>query len=164
MGTPRGTKPWNAGTSQGWKDRRGYRWRRLPDGRKIREHRMIASQMAGRELEPWEIVHHKNGDVADNRLEITAVEPHNVAHHVNAKRPDSARRIMAAHAQMREEIVRLRRTKAELLAACREMLKAADELMTEFISKKRACDWGIVNQAMLDAGAAIRKATGLESI
>ena len=27
MSTPKGTKPWNAGTGQGWTDKRGYRWR-----------------------------------------------------------------------------------------------------------------------------------------
>lgn len=45
-----------------------------------------------------------------------------------------------------------------LLAACQAMLEAADELMTEFISKKRATDWGIVNGAMVDAANAIAKA------
>jgi hypothetical protein len=47
----------------------------------------------------------------------------------------------------------------DLLEACRAMLQAADELMTEFISKKRATNWGVVNSAMVGAGAAIRKAT-----
>jgi hypothetical protein len=48
----------------------------------------------------------------------------------------------------------------ELLEACKDMLKATDELMTEFISKKRAADWGVINQAMVDAGKAIAKARG----
>ena len=39
-------------------------------------------------------------------------------------------------------------------------IAAADELMTEFISKKRACDWGVVNQAMLDASASDRLRKG----
>lgn len=47
---------------------------------------------------------------------------------------------------------------AEMLAACKAMLKAADELMTEFVSKKRAADWGVINEAMMAAAAAIAKA------
>jgi len=33
---------------------------------------------------------------------------------------------------------------------------AADELMTEFISKKRAANWGIINEGLLACGALIR--------
>ena len=47
-----------------------------------------------------------------------------------------------------------------LLEACRDMLKAANELMTEYVSKKRAANWGVINQAMVDASAAIRAAKG----
>ena len=48
-----------------------------------------------------------------------------------------------------EEIARLR-------AAGRQMLKAADELMTEFVSKKRAADWGVINGAMVAMTDALR--------
>lgn len=47
-----------------------------------------------------------------------------------------------------------------LLEACKDMLKAADELMTEYVSKQRAANWGVINQAMVDASAAIRAARG----
>ena len=34
-------------------------------------------------------------------------------------------------------------------AVIRELLKACNELMTEFISRKRAADWEIINDAMV---------------
>ncbi len=50
MGTPKGTKPWNAGTSKGWTDTKGYRWRHVVvngRNRKMREHRWIMEQHMG---------------------------------------------------------------------------------------------------------------------
>lgn len=46
-----------------------YRKLRLPDGSRIDEHRYIMEQHLGRKLGRREVVHHKNDDPKDNRLE-----------------------------------------------------------------------------------------------
>jgi hypothetical protein len=46
----------------------GYVKVQLSDGRTEREHRFVVSQMLGRDLEPWEIVRHLDGDRSNNDL------------------------------------------------------------------------------------------------
>lgn len=45
----------------------------------------------------------------------------------------------------------------ELKTAGRAMQKAVDELLTEFVSKKRAANWGIINDALVQMGTALRR-------
>lgn len=55
MPAAKGTVPWNAGASEGWTDKRGYRWKYVSEnGRRVarREHRVIVEQSLGRKLEP----------------------------------------------------------------------------------------------------------------
>jgi hypothetical protein len=47
----------------------------------------------------------------------------------------------------------------EMKEALKGMLAAAEELLAEFASKKRAADWGVVNDAMMAASRAIKIAT-----
>ena len=129
MGTPKGTKPWNAGKSRGWIDQRGYRIiSRTVNGKRqqVREHRVIIERHLKRALEPWELVHHKDGNPLNNslgNLAVTTFGEHTKAHHKGQRHNYEARKTMEAFANLREELKRERGLNADLLAALEAALE-----------------------------------------
>jgi hypothetical protein len=146
MATPKGTKPWNAGTGKGFLDQRGYRCRKVGK-RTIREHRIIMEQHLGRNLEPWEHIHHINGIKTDNRidnLKLVSAEEH-MQEHTGGQRSDQSKRTMAIFRTMRLEIDRLRKTNTDMLSALKAIAIAQKEPAggDYWTARELANKWGI---------------------
>lgn len=134
MPASKGTVPWNAGTSKGWVDKRGYRWVYVYESgrrRARREHRVIMAAHLGRDLEPWEVVHHKDGNPSNNEisnLELMQFGSHTTEHHAGSRKSYEARRTMEAFALLREEVKHQRLINADLLAALKDLLDEAEDV------------------------------------
>jgi len=123
MGTPKGTEPWNKGKGKGWINQQGYRCVSVTrNGRRQKKkyHRHVMEQHIGRTLEPWEVVHHIDGDKLNNELpnlELVEFGAHTFLHHKGARRTREARTSIEAFAQIRAELGHLREINAELYDA-----------------------------------------------
>jgi hypothetical protein len=130
MSAAKGSIPWNKGTSQGWIDKRGYRWIYVEENgnrRARREHRVLMEGRLGRKLDPWEVVHHKDenpGNNAIENLEVKTFGEHTSMHHLGARRTYDSRRTMEAFALLREELKSERLLREELLAALQALANA----------------------------------------
>ena len=122
MGHTKGKPAWNKGSGKPCLSPRGYLvMNSYQDGRKRVKHlhRILMEEHLGRKLEPWELVHHKDGDKLNNaikNLQVMTFAEHTIAHHCGSKRPSQAKQTAATFRQMREEIHHLRRVLPEYSA------------------------------------------------
>jgi hypothetical protein len=152
MPAPKGQIPWNKGTSKGFVNARGDHFLYIVENGKRRakkESRIIMEKHLGRDLEPWEIVHHINEDPSDNRIENLGLMDwgEHTSLHCKGKIVTSkhTKRSLEIHAQMREEIKRLRdynerieTQKIALVEALKVILGSKDEMVQWLIDNHSA--------------------------
>jgi hypothetical protein len=126
----------------------------------------------GRSLEPWEIVHHKDGNKLNNaieNLEIMDFSAHAIEHNTGSRKSYDTRRSMEAFANLREELKRERSIRAELLEVATDSLECSEILVSMIDSIRSNGNYSEestliflmqAHQCLSKAPAAIAKATG----
>ncbi len=63
-----GALTWN-GYRKAWLEKGDFYYPMADKDGYVREHRLVVAKSLGRCLHPWEVIHHRNGEKLDNRIE-----------------------------------------------------------------------------------------------